>query len=172
MKKMTGGTGRQISNTYVYGTEARALNSVVQQVQPDIEKIQREKRLREQRKREKIANNREMLRMHKINMLYTAAAVVVVAFMFAVCVQYLELQSGVKNAANDVARLEAKLTQLTVKNDETKMEIDGSIDYDELLRIAVEELGMAYPIRGQIVEYESSESEYVKQYKDIPTVQQ
>ena len=41
MKKMTGGTGRQISNTYVYGTEARALNSVVQQVQPDIEKIQR-----------------------------------------------------------------------------------------------------------------------------------
>ena len=71
-----------------------------------------------------------------------------------------------------MAKLEARLTQLTVKNDEIKMEIDGSIDYDELLRIAVEELGMAYPVRGQIVEYESSESEYVKQYKDIPAVQE
>lgn len=169
MKRAAGGTARQMSNTYVYGTEAKVLNSVMQQVQPDIERIQREKRRKEQEKRERIANNIELRRMQKANMLYTIAAAAVVIFMFVVCVQYLELQSGVKKAASDVAKLEAQLTQLTVKNDETKMEIEGSIDYDELLRVAVEELGMAYPMRGQIVEYEASESEYVKQYRNIPS---
>ena len=110
-----------------------------------------------------------MHRAHRANLLYTIVAVAVVAFMFGVCVQYLEIQANVKNAANDVARLEARLTQLTVKNDETKMEIEGSVDYDALLKTAVEELGMIYPKRSQIVEYDSTESEYVKQYKDIPS---
>ena len=32
---------------------------------------------------------------------------------------------------------------------------------------AVNELGMVYPSRSQVIGYDSKESEYVKQYKDI-----
>ena len=32
---------------------------------------------------------------------------------------------------------------------------------------AVNELGMVYPNRSQVINYDSKESEYVKQYKDI-----
>ena len=40
---------------------------------------------------------------------------------------------------------------------------------NEIRRIAMEELGMVYPKRSQIVEYDAAESEYVKQYKNIPS---
>lgn len=165
MERITGGTGRQMNSTYVYGTAARMLNPAMPKVK-DAERIQREN---EQRERERLASSRALHRAHRVNLLYTIVAVAVVSFMFGVCVQYLEMQANVKTAANDVARLEARLTQLTVKNDETKMEIEGSVDYDALLKTAVEELGMVYPKRSQIVEYDSTESEYVKQYKDIPS---
>ena len=121
------------------------------------------------RQQERLEGYKALKHAHKTNLLYTFAAVAVAAFMFAICVQYLEAQAYVKNTADEVAGMEIKLTQLSTKNDETKMEIDGSIDYNEVLRVATEELGMVYPKRSQIVEYDAAESEYVKQYKNIPS---
>lgn len=162
-------TGRRTDNAYIYGTAARKFSVVAPQEMPDRERVRREREEREERERRRAAKHKELQRAHRANLVYTIAAVAVVIFMFIVCVQYLEMQSNVKAAADEVAALEAQLTQLTVKNDETKMEIDGSVDYDELLRVAVEELGMVYPKRSQVVGYNSAESEYVKQYQDIPS---
>jgi hypothetical protein len=46
-------------------------------------------------------------------------------------------------------------------------EINAGIDYNAIYDTAVNELGMVYPSRSQVIGYDSKESEYVKQYKDI-----
>lgn len=156
---------------YSFGSAARQLQPVQPIETPNHrhEELIRKRREREERIEERKRQERALARQHHVNFLYTIGALTIVAFMFMACVQYLQTQAAVNGASNDVAIMEARLAQLTLKNDETQMEIDGSINYDELLRVATEELGMVYPSYRQVVEYDSSESEYVKQYKDIPS---
>lgn len=168
MERRTGGSGRT-HGAYVYGTAARQLNTALPKTDYDEQRARRKREQEERRQQERLESYKALKHAHKTNLLYTFAAVAVAAFMFAICVQYLEAQAYVKNTADEVASMEIKLTQLSVKNDETKMEIDGGIDYNEVLRVATEELGMVYPKRSQIVEYDAAESEYVKQYKNIPS---
>ena len=46
--------------------------------------------------------------------------------------------------------------------------INTSIDLDNIYKIATEELGMVYANKGQVRMYNKTESEYVRQYEDIP----
>ena len=46
--------------------------------------------------------------------------------------------------------------------------INTSLNLDEVYRIATEELGMVYPSKDQVILYNKTESEYVRQYEDIP----
>ena len=39
---------------------------------------------------------------------------------------------------------------------------------DAIYDTAVNDLGMIYPGKGQVITYDSKESEYVKQFKDVP----
>lgn len=149
---------------YVYGNTVRKLATEMPASRP-----QRSDRRDEQKEtRENIQRQRDIQRAHKMNFIYTVAVVGVLAFMFTLCIQYLELQAAVKNNASAVATMESKLSGLTADNDMTEVEINGSIDYDSILNTALNELGMVYPSRSQVVQYNSSESEYVKQYSAIP----
>ena len=47
--------------------------------------------------------------------------------------------------------------------------INTSLDLDYVYRVATEELGMVYPNKNQVILYNKTESEYVRQYEDIPT---
>ena len=46
--------------------------------------------------------------------------------------------------------------------------INTSIDLDNIYKIATEELGMVYANKDQVRMYNKTESEYVRQYEDIP----
>lgn len=151
---------------YVYGNTVRKLATEMPASRP-----QRQDRIDEQKEtRESIQRRRDNQRAHKMNFLYTVAVVGVLAFMFTLCVQYLKLQAAVKSNASTVAAMESQLSELSADNDMTEVEINGNIDYDNLLNIALNELGMVYPSRNQVVEYKSTESEYVKQFSEIPAV--
>ena len=102
-----------------------------------------------------------------MNFLYTVAVTAVVAVMFGLCYQYLNLQSEVKTNAAAVSDLEMQLNTLTSQNDEREAQAEADIVYDAIYDTAVNELGMVYPSRSQVIGYDSKESEYVKQYKDI-----
>lgn len=149
---------------YVYGNTVRNLSTAEPAARPQ----KRERKVEEQETREDLQKQREIQRAHKMNFLYTVGVVGVVAFMFTICIQYLGLQTNAKNNASDVSKLESTLTELTAKNDMTEVEINGSIDYNAILNTAVNELKMVYPSRSQVIQYDSSESQYVKQYADIP----
>jgi cell division protein FtsB len=88
--------------------------------------------------------------------------------MFVLCVQYLDTQSEVQGNQTAVQELQSQLNDLKTTNDETELKINTDIDYELIYDTAVNELGMIYPDRNQVITYDSTISEYVKQYKDIP----
>ena len=67
-----------------------------------------------------------------MNFLYTVAVTAVVAVMFGLCYQYLNLQSEVKTNAAAVSDLEMQLNTLTSQNDEREAQAEADIDYDAI----------------------------------------
>lgn len=151
------------TDSYVHGNTVRKLHVA----EPYSNETMSPEEYVEQRKQRRL-QEKKIKRANKMNLLYTIAVVGVVAVMFTVCYQYLNLQASVKNSASDIAKLEQQLTKITNSNDEKEQEINASIDYNAILNTAVNELGMVYPDRNQVITYDAGESEYVKQYQNIP----
>ena len=63
---------------------------------------------------------------------------------------------------------EEMLEALKRENDALQTSINTDIDLDHIYEVATGELGMVYANRGQVVRYKKTESEYVRQYEDIP----
>ena len=57
---------------------------------------------------------------------------------------------------------------MKLSNDEEYSRIESSVNLEQIKQIAINELGMTYAGEGQIVEYSSEGSDYVRQVADIP----
>ena len=141
---------------YEYGSAVRQLNIAEPQTQKEINR-----EIRRQRQKQIRRNN-------KINLMYTVAVASVAAVVFFICYQYLNVQAIAKTNSDVIAELKSELSTLKENNDVLESDINASIDYDAIYDTAVNELGMVYPEKKQVITYDSKESEYVKQYKDVP----
>lgn len=150
-------------SAYVSGSAVRKLYVA----QPEPERQRRVQKTQEE-KRQEALRIKKINRANRINFLYTAAVTGVVVLIFAICCQYLGLQSDVKKNAGAVSKLQTELNNITTQNDELEVEINAGIDYDSLYNTAVNELGMVYPESNQVITYDAGVSEYVKQYSNIP----
>ena len=103
----------------------------------------------------------------EINLIYTTVLALCATAVFAICYQYLNLQADIKANNATVVELQNQLNSIKAENNSHEAEINASIDYNAIYDTAVNELGMVYPNRSQVINYDSKESEYVKQYKDI-----
>jgi len=148
---------------YQYGNAARKLAAA-----PEIRPYNPARREYEERKeQERKARRREIRRNNRVNLVYTTALVVCAAVVFFICYQYLNLQADIKANSETVIELQEQLNSLKAENNSYEAEINASIDYNEIYDTAVNELGMIYPNRNQVINYDSHESEYVKQFKDV-----
>ena len=149
------GGGRAQYNNYVQGNTVR---------KPDVTReIEREPR-------KKLSNtarkNREKARyMDAGYVFFLSLALVATAWIL---VSYITLQSDITNRIQRISSLERELNDLRLANDEEYNRITSSIDLEEVRRIAIQELGMKYAEEGQIVTFESENSDYVKQMSSIP----
>lgn len=98
---------------------------------------------------------------------YSLLLVAAVAVIFVFLVQYIALNIEASQKAKQISNLQKELSTAIIENDNYEMRINSSIDYDYIFQVATEELGMVYASKSQIITYESNESEYVVQYKDI-----
>ena len=144
---------------YQYGSAVRKLRSV-----PEIHTYEHERRIEEQERRQR---RREIRRNNRVNLVYTTVLAICATAVFAICYQYLNLQSDIKTNSTAVVELQNQLNSLKAENNSHESEINAGIDYNAIYDTAVNELGMVYPSRSQVIGYDSKESEYVKQYKDI-----
>ena len=85
-----------------------------------------------------------------------------------ICVNYLHAQSSIMGRIHHIEELEREIEQLRSNNDALQTRINTEIDLDHVYKVATEELGMVYANKDQVILYDKTESEYVRQYEDIP----
>ena len=84
------------------------------------------------------------------------------------CISYLQLQSTIAARMDHIESLEKQIENLKADNDALETRINTSVDLDYVYKVATEELGMVYANKNQVRLYNKTESEYVRQYEDIP----
>jgi len=144
---------------YIEGNTARKLNTVPQRVERPVEREKREVNERVRR------NSR---RAKAFDLKYTMALMTATIFLFVSCVNMLTMQADVTKQRSEIALLESNLTELTDTNNETSKRLESSVDLTQVYEVATTELGMVYAKNGQVVTYEASNPDYVKQFKDVP----
>lgn len=88
--------------------------------------------------------------------------------IFLVASYFLSLSAQVNANRDRVAELKTQIIDLKSDNNEYEKRLDMSIDIDTIKNTAINELGMVYPVKSQIVNYEYEESDYVRQYAQVP----
>lgn len=97
--------------------------------------------------------------------LFLTAAAVVTVFT---CVNYLQLQAKGTRLQKQVTALQTQLDQAKLENDSDYNQIMAGVDMEHIKDIAMNEYGMTYATGSQIVEYDLQDSDYVRQYSDVP----
>lgn len=142
------------NSVYVQGNTVRKLSALPQTSEP-IRKVgvQTSK------------NRARALRMNVGYVLFLAVAMLAAGFILT---GYLTLQSDITNSIKHISSQEKILNDLRLDNDENYSRITSNVNLEEVKRIAIQELGMQYAKEGQIVEFNSEGSDYVRQTGEIP----
>ena len=119
------------------------------------------KRLSEQTRK-----NRE--RATHMSMGYVAFLCVSMCVAAIILYNYLALQTANTSAVTAISALESELNTMKLDNDEEYSRIMSSVDMEEIKTRAIEDLGMQYAEKGQVVEVPGVADDYVRQYKAMP----
>ena len=121
---------------------------------------------------ERVTTSRSIYRNREKALHMSAPYVIVLAIcsimMCTVCAKYLSLRDEITTKSEMIAQLEVQTETLKSHNDNLNYSINSYMDIEYISKVATEELGMIKAGKDQILFYESSESEYMKQFKDIP----
>lgn len=99
---------------------------------------------------------------------YVIMLTIAAVFTLYLCINYLHVQSSITARMHNIERLESELERLKAENDALETSINTSVDLNRIYEIATKELGMVYAQKDQVLLYDKTESEYVRQYEDIP----
>ena len=159
--------------SYIHGTGAEKLAPSERE-----ERLQRKRRQdvgRSVKRQHRIRRNQE--RAMYMDLPYVIMLTLASICTLYLCVNYLHLQSAITGSmaqtGTQIVSLEGmtqeeKLEKMRTENDALETSINTSIDLNEIYEIATKELGMVYAKKDQVLLYDKTESEYVRQYEDIP----
>lgn len=113
---------------------------------------------------------RKIDRVRSFDLKYTLTLVVAMGFAFAACVSMISVQAKISAQNKEITALESQYQNLSNDNDAASARVNSDVDLNAIQKIAMDELGMVYPNAGQVVTYDSASEQYVKQYKDVPSL--
>lgn len=102
-----------------------------------------------------------------MNFGYVLFLVAALASAALVLISYIQIQSEITYTVKQIASLERELNHLKLSNDEQYNRAVGSVDLEEIKRVAIGELGMRYAKEGQIINVTGEGSDYVRQLAEI-----
>ena len=159
------------NNIYIYGNVAPAYIPGTEENEAYKEAL-RERELRRRREeifRERRRQRRILERQNKISRGNMVVMTMATALILGLCALYIGLTSQLNATMNNVAKLEGEVITLTAENDSTQKRIETSVDLNEIRKKATKELGMVYPKESQIEYYHVDNTDYMEQYKEIPS---
>lgn len=143
---------------YVYG------NTVTK---PDYQEP-REKQRPERTKKEKRRARQRQRKALRVNRGYVVFLTVAAVLALIVCVNYVQLQAELTSRSKHITAMQEELADKKEENTTKYNVIMNSVNLAEIRNRAMNDLGMVYANKDQIVEYENSSDNYVKQYEQIP----
>ena len=146
-------------DTYVDGNTVRTIETL-----PQEEPAVRRKKRRQAKVHYSVLY-KEKTRTHA---LYAAFLTCIMGLLVFGCVRYLQIQSRVTASMENINKLESTLNDLKAENDAEYNRVMSSVDLETVRKIATEELGMVYADENQVVLYDSKDTDYVRQYQDVP----
>jgi cell division protein FtsL len=81
---------------------------------------------------------------------------------------YLEQQALATSSQKKIASLESELAELKKVNADDLNRIETSINLEEIREIAINELGMVYATKENVILYKNTNQNYVSQYGEVP----
>lgn len=156
-----GRTAMRYNEAYVYGNTVRKAYAEPRRYgQKEVSEQRKKKEISEQVRK----NRKQALHM---NTAYTVFLAVAAIATLVVCAWYLQLRfEGTSHAAN-IAAMEQQLADLKEENTTRENSILDSVNL-EVVRERALALGMVHVSSGQIVTYQNTSGDYVKQYEQIP----
>ena len=151
---------RAANQGYGYGTAARNMAAERERTRK-----QRVVQYRQNMSHTVRKNQEKALQM---NLPYVIMLTLAAVCALYICIGYLHVQSSMTAKIHNIETLEQQLEQLRSENDALQTRINTDMDLDHIYKVATEELGMVYANRNQVLLYDKTESEYVRQYEDIP----
>ena len=139
---------------YVSGTAARKLQAVER---PAI-----------RNERHTVTIRREQDRALPMYLPFVIMLTIAAIFTLYLCISYLQLQASLTARLDNIEQLEKSIETLKADNDALETRINTSVDLDYVYKVATEEMGMVYANKDQVRLYNKTESEYVRQYEEIP----
>lgn len=158
---------------YIEGNTVRKLEAAPEregsQVHRELERKREKDKIREERQRQaRIAARKNQQKALQMSPGYVIFLVAAMTLMVGTCVGYLKLRSDLTVRMKTVASLESQVADLKAENDAVLKRINTSVDLDSIRNTAINELGMVYPGKDQIVYFQIDKSDYMNQYEDIP----
>lgn len=161
------GKKRRAEERKAQGREFRILSQKQAQIEAEREKerqrILEERELDHQALQERLRSKTVPIDRPFLWILIFASAVTL-----GLCFHYVQLKMKINAQVSSIEKKEKQLEELRAENGALENSIYSSIDLDEVYRIATEELGMVYADEDQVITFEKTESEYVRQYEKIP----
>ncbi len=156
----------------IYGNNVRKLE--VEEVAHIPEPRERQTPVVEQKQRKKkkkrvskyVRRNQE--RALEFNASYTGVLCAALMAVVISSVVYLTGQNKLNTQANLVSSKQKVLAAMINENNAKEANLEKSIDLEEIRDFAINSLGLQEPTQDQIIYYDSINSDYVKQYEQIP----
>lgn len=145
--------------SYVDGNTVRKLR-----VAPDIRREEEQYEI-PRRRQQQHSHQKTLSGINFASLIVLTVAIIATVY---VCVDYLMVQNQVTVMNKRIVSMEKQITTLTNENDAAYEAINTAVDLDEIYRVAVEELGMVYPNKNEVITYQRGSADYVRQYEDIP----
>lgn len=131
-----------------------------------------QKQYRQQRQSEpRTVRYQEAEKTASVSLTLPATILLVAAVAASVFIgyRYLCIKSSLDAHMNNIKTLESTLDTLRTENDALEKSIDTSVDLNAVYETATGSLGMVRVGQDNTIQYDKTESEYVKQYEDIPS---
>ncbi|MCR5368004.1 MULTISPECIES: hypothetical protein [Eubacterium] len=99
---------------------------------------------------------------------YTFFLALAMIIMIASCANMIRMQSEIDDRKSKIASLQSEIREVKADNEAFENSLSNTYTLDEIRDIAVNELGMVYSEKGQIVYYDATSEDYVNQYRNVP----
>lgn len=168
-------TGSRVSRTgYTRGTKYITEGNTVRVVRTEADpfyerevrrKVTMERRRQKEKEAAASARRRQNISIAFPVLLLLCLGVSVVLFAGY---RYISLQSSVERHQASIRQMETLLEDKKVENDALEQSIETNIDLSYVYDVAVNKIGMVHVGAENMIRYDKTESQYVRQYEQIP----